>query len=74
MTDSLSWRRGATIPIRTVDQSELDRVRQVNLDYAAKLPDLWPTKSYGAIAATRKGSRGGWRGPSRMRLRSRTIG
>jgi hypothetical protein len=40
MTDSLSWRRGATIPIATVDQSELDRVRQVNLEYAAKLPDF----------------------------------
>jgi hypothetical protein len=46
MVESLSWQPGenllqpARAPAPTPEPSELDRVREVNLDYVAKLPDF----------------------------------
>lgn len=46
MMESLSWQPGenllqpARVPAPAAEQSQLDRVREVNLDYVAKLPDF----------------------------------
>jgi hypothetical protein len=46
MIDSLSWQPGENLlqppraPVPTAEPSQLDRVRQVNLDYVSKLPDF----------------------------------
>jgi hypothetical protein len=46
MIESLSWQPGEDLlqppraPVPTAEPSQLDRVREVNLDYVAKLPDF----------------------------------
>lgn len=46
MIESLSWQPGenllqpARAPVPTAELSQLDRIRQVNLDYVSKLPDF----------------------------------